>query len=306
MIATPSIATTERAAWLPPGKHAAVCLSVDDVHPAPVALEALDHVRWLQEQHAGLRVTFFTTPEWRTREPYPIRPILRRIPLLRDRVFTVPVESRGTYRLDRHPAFCDAVRGWTRAETAVHGLYHVRRGMRPIQEFAHRSRRDCRAVLQRAMARFHAADLPFVRGMSPPGWEAPMPLLHALDDLGFAFIASARDLTTPIASTATTNGSGLQGVSLIHPQRVHGGLVHFTTNYQATSRVERGLDILDAGGLLAIKAHLLAQSGTYRALDGLTLSYREHLHELFTAIARQYGDAIWWTSMGEIAARMRA
>ena len=46
--------------WLPAGKRAAVCLTVDDVHPAPVAEEALGHVRWLQERHPFLRATLFT------------------------------------------------------------------------------------------------------------------------------------------------------------------------------------------------------------------------------------------------------
>src|SRR5205085_6686774 len=62
--------------WLPPDKCGAICLSVDDVHPAPGAAEALGHIRWLQARHPRLRVTFFTTPDWRTIEPYPTRRVL--------------------------------------------------------------------------------------------------------------------------------------------------------------------------------------------------------------------------------------
>ncbi|HEX7677940.1 MAG TPA: hypothetical protein VF713_07450, partial [Thermoanaerobaculia bacterium] len=83
------------------GNRPAVCFSVDDVHPAPVAAEALGHVRWLQERHPQLRVTLFTTPDWRTLDPYPTRRFLSRLPFVRDRIFTVAVHPRGTYRLDR-------------------------------------------------------------------------------------------------------------------------------------------------------------------------------------------------------------
>ena len=68
-----------------------------------------------------------------------------------------------------------------------------------------------------------------------------------------------------------------------------------------TSPLERALAILECGGLLSIKAHLLARSGSYRALDGLTPEYRDHLHRIFTTIEERFGDAVWWTSMGEMA-----
>ena len=273
----------------------AVCFSVDDVHPAPVAAEALSHVRWLQERHPQLRVTLFTTPDWRTLDPYPTRPFVS------DEQFTVDVHPSGTFRLDRHDGFCSLLRGWSGAEVALHGLQHVRTGMRPVLEFENRDRDECRATLTEAMAIFEAARLPFVRGMSPPGWEAPPPLLEAMHDIGFAFVASARDLDTPIAHDATANGSGLRGVSLVRPQRIEPGLTHFPTNFQATSPIERAMAILECGGLLSIKAHLLAQSGSYRALDGLTPEYRDYLHRVFSTIEERFGDEVRWTSMGELA-----
>src|SRR5260221_593591 len=92
--------------WLPPAKRAAVCFSVDDIHPAPVAREALGHVEWLQERHPQLRVTLFATPDWRTLDPYPTSGFLARIPVVRDHVFTVAVHPRGTFRLDLHEACC--------------------------------------------------------------------------------------------------------------------------------------------------------------------------------------------------------
>lgn len=278
-----------------------VCFSVDDVHPAPVAAEALAHVRWLQARHPQLRVTLFTTADWRTLDPYPTRALLRRIPLVRGRVFTVAVHRRGTFRLDRHEEFCATLREWPGVELALHGLHHVRTGLKPVQEFAGRSAGQCRALIESSMRVFERARLPFVRGMAPPGWEATPQLLSAMRASGLTFIASARDLDTPPASGATTRGSGLRGVSLIHPQRIEPGLLHFPTNFQATSPIERALAILDCGGLLSIKAHLLAEAGTYRALDGLTEEYRDYLDRVFCTIEDRFGDRVRWTSMGELA-----
>jgi hypothetical protein len=279
----------------------AVCFSVDDVHPAPVAMEALAHVQWLQQRHPQLRVTLFTTADWRTLDPYPTRRVLRRIPIVRDRVFIVAVHRRGTFRLDRHEEFCALLRDWPGVELALHGLHHVRTGLGPVQEFAGRSAARCRAIIESSMRVFESARLPFVPGMSPPGWEATPQLLSAMRAAGLTFIASARDLDTPVATDAVTNGSGLRGVSLIRPQRIEPGLLHFTTNFQATSPIERALAILECGGLLSVKAHLLAESGSYRALDGLTAAYRDYLDRVFCTIEDHLGDGVRWTSMGELA-----
>jgi peptidoglycan/xylan/chitin deacetylase (PgdA/CDA1 family) len=280
---------------------AAVCFSIDDVHPSPVAIEALSHVRWLQERHPRLRVTLFTTPDWQTLDPYPTRPIAR-IPWLRDRVHTVRVHPRGTFRLDRHAAFCDFLAEWRGAEIAMHGLHHVTRGMRPVLEFANASAAECRTMIDEADAIFRAAKLKIVRGFAPPGWHVTPALLQALRDSQIRFFASARDLETDVANDAVAAGSGLRGVPLFAPAEYE-GLIHIPTNFQATSTIDRARNILASGGLLSIKAHLLAESGGYRALDGLTIEYRDRLDELFSTIEREFGDRVFWTSMGEIAER---
>lgn len=289
--------------WLPPGKSAAVVVSVDDVHPADVALDALEHLRELQRRHPQLRATLFTTPDWRTKEPYPSPSLWLRVPVVRDAIFHVPVHPRGTFRLDRHESFCRYLREWDGVEIALHGLEHVRPGPRPIQEFAGRSAVRCREMLARALAIFDDAGLPVVRGLCPPAWVATPELLQAMAELRFLFVASARDLDTAPAREAVTAGSGLTGVPLTQPGAI-GGLVHFPTNFQATSGRDRAMAILENGGLLSIKAHLLERSGTYRALDGLSPAYRDYLDEILKAVEDRFGDAIWWTSMGEIAERM--
>jgi hypothetical protein len=287
--------------WLRDSKRAAVCFSVDDVHPAPDASAALGHVQWLQQRHPLLRVTLFTTPDWRTLDPFPSRMLLTRIPILRDHLFTVRVHRQGTFRLDRHERFCSFLRDWPGAEIAMHGLHHVRRGLGPILEFAGRTAAECRGMIGAALDIFRSAGLPLIPGMSPPGWHSSPELMTAMREAGLTFVASGRDLDTTISSNALTKGSGLTGLLLLHPQRIEPGLLHFPTNFQATSSIDRALDILNCGGLLSIKAHLLAESGAYRALDGLTVQYRQYLDSVLCTIEDRFGDDLWWTSMGEIA-----
>ncbi|HEX5062939.1 MAG TPA: hypothetical protein VFV99_26375, partial [Kofleriaceae bacterium] len=154
---------------------------------------------------------------------------------------------------------------------------------------------------------FEASKLPYVRGMCPPGWNAPPALLTAMNELGFDFVASSRDIKTEISAAATTNMSGIKGASLIYPSLVGGtNLVHFATNFQATSQWERAKAIIEAGGLLTVKAHIIKNALGYIALDGVDGVYCNFLDLFFERLHREYGDSLWWTTMGEIAKRLRA
>jgi hypothetical protein len=98
------------ADWLPPGKVAAVCMSVDDVHPtAPMAGEpvgnaarnALGHLEWLIHRHPRLRVTLFTTADWRSRSAAPTRQWRRRLPIVRHAFHASDVLGRGRHHASR-------------------------------------------------------------------------------------------------------------------------------------------------------------------------------------------------------------
>jgi hypothetical protein len=302
--------------WRRTGAAAAVCLTVDDVHPTiadgrrrtgEVAREALGHLEWLLSRHPQLKATLFCTPDWRSLGVCSTRPALQRVPFLRDWTYATPVLPRGTLRLDRHPGFVSFLRSLPRVDFGLHGLHHVRRGPHQIAEFRDCSRARCARTLREAIRIAADADLPVVAGITPPAWIATPALLEAMVDLDLLFVASARDLHTPVADGARTAGSGLSGMSLIFPELLtEGRLVHVTTNFQATSSLERALAILDHGGLLSIKAHLLKRFGTYEALDGLDRPYVEFLDRLFTAVEDRYGAGVWWTTMAEAAARVRA
>ena len=83
-------------------------------------------------------------------------------------------------------------------------------------------------------------------------------------------------------------------------------LVHFTTNFQATSTLERALTIIECGGLLAIKAHIFKTGGGITMLDGLDNAYCDYLERLWRELETRYGDALWWTTLAEVADRCRA
>ncbi|HYL00577.1 MAG TPA: hypothetical protein VEU78_05235 [Steroidobacteraceae bacterium] len=318
---------TDCRGWLPDGKQAAVCFSIDDVHPAGSAdafdaggdlgRGALGRVERLLERHPRLRITMFVTPDWRRVELVRTRKWLTRVPLLRERIHWAPLAPRGRFRIDRFPDFVAYLNALPRTDCAIHGLHHAHPGPRLATEFQGQSRRRCRALVQEARRIFVAAGLRHVPGFAAPAWNTPPALCAALGDEEFRFVASARDLDTPVSAGARTAGHGLRGASLIHPTWIAGApahepaaaarrLVHFTTNFQATSTLERAHAIIEAGGLLFIKAHVFKKGGGITMLDGLDDDYCAYLERLWRELHRRYGDALWWTSLDEVANRCRA
>ena len=301
------------AAWLPAGKRAAVCFTIDDIHPGrssdayeaggDLGAGALGHVAWLLDRHPYLHVTLFVTPDWREREPYPTRRLLARIPGVRDRVWLTRRLPPDTMRLDRHPRFVDYIASLPRTEIGLHGLHHVHRGRRVMIEFQDEDVHTCRTTLERAIEIFAAAGLPAPSGMTPPGWNAPPALLDAMHDVGLDYVASARDIITPISAGATTAMSGLNGVPLTAPAQLSNGLVHVPANVQATSPVDRVEEIVRAGGLVSIKGHIVKSAFGHIALDGIDELYRNYLDVLFRHLHETHGDDLWWASMRDIANR---
>ena len=303
--------------WLPPGKRAAVCFTIDDVHPGrssdayeaggDLGAGALGHVERLLERHPGLRVTLFTTADWREVSPFVTRAPLAWVPGLRDRVYLTRVLPPGTMRLDRHPEFVAYLKALPRTEIALHGLHHVHTGRRVLVEFQDEDMAACAARLHRAAEIFSGAGLPPARGMTPPGWNAPPGLLQAMDDMGFAYIASARDIATAPAPGAVAAMSGLKGVELFAPQVIgRRGLVHIPANFQATNPMARALEIVNMGGLVSVKGHIIKAAMGHVALDGIDALYCNYLDALFTLLEDRYGDSLWWATMGEIAEQARA
>lgn len=301
--------------WLPSDKCGAICVSIDDVHPAKSSdyyeaggdldKGALGYVEWLLERHPNLRVTMFTTANWREISPKPTRKIIASIPYIRDRCYLARRTPKDSMRLDRHPDFVLYVKQLPRTEIALHGLHHCHKGLRIPVEFQTQSYSEFKEILQEMISIFDKANLDFVPGICPPGWNAPSPLLDAMIDVGLSFLASARDVITPISKEAVTNMSGMRGVSLIYPQWIHNKrLVHISSNFHATSPIDRAITIIENGGLLAIKAHIVKNALGYISHDGLDEVYRNYLDLLFTILEDRYGDSLWWISMGSLSTRV--
>lgn len=302
--------------WLPPGKTAAVCVSVDDIHPGTsrdayeaggdLAQGALGRLQQLQRRHEKLKVTLCVTPDWRLKSLTPDTCFLRHIPWLKQHVHWTRLHSGGHFRLDRHPSLVSFLNGLERCEVILHGLTHAHRGPRFAVEFQDESADLCATRVHRGLGIFEAAQLDFVRGFQPPAWNAPAALLSALDDLGFAFLCSARDVRTAVTPQAITAMSGLCGMSLIYPQCIGGrGMVHLSCNFQATSPIERAVSILELGGVLHIKAHIFKSGGGHVMQDGLDDLYCNYLDLLFSTLDRRFGASLWWAHLSEVAERAR-
>jgi hypothetical protein len=298
--------------WLPAGKRGAICFSIDDVHPGlnerksggDLKHECLEHLRWLLDKHTQLRATLFTTADWLEMSPLPTRRLLARIPYLRDRFFLAEIHPTGTMRLSNHPGFVQFLKQLPRVDIGLHGLHHVQRGRNIPVEFQKQGAKQCKRALREMLAIFDEAGLKYTPVMAPPGWVMTEHLASAMIEVGIKAVASARDIRTPIDTASTTNMSGLKGVSLIYPESIcRGRLLHVTSNFQATSTVDRALEIIEHGGLLSIKAHAAKHHYGHTALDGMDELYRNYLDMVFTRLDERYGDSLWWTSMGEIADR---
>jgi len=301
--------------WLPTGKRGAVCFSIDDVHPGRAQdhydgggdLEkgALGLVQRLLTRHPQLQVTLFTTADWREISPAPSR-LLSLIPRIRERAYLTRILPEGSRALDRHPDFVAYLKSCPRTEIAFHGLHHVHRGRQVHVEFQEESQAECARALSKMIGIFDKADLPRAAGMCPPGWNAPPALLHAMSEQGFEFVASARDILTEPTPKALAMMSGLRSVPLLEPAFWKAGhLVHVPINFQATSSIDRARAILDQGGLLSIKAHIIKNALGFVALDGVDQTYMNYLDLLFLTLKREYGESLWWPSLGELAGRVR-
>jgi hypothetical protein len=301
--------------WYRPGKSAAVVMSVDDIFPgtSQSAYEAggdlekgaLSQLLWLQERHPQLQMTLFVTPDWRRISAAAHR-FWRHVPWLRDHVYHAKVLPKGTMDLRNHPGFVAYLNEMPRTEIALHGLHHVNLGPSVSVEFQHQDRAACATMLTEALRIFDESGLRFVRGLQPPGWTCSLALQQACRDVGIEWVMSARDILTPVSKDAKTAMSGLSGVSMLFPERIAESLLHISTNFQATSTAERAFDILDAGGILSIKAHITKNVPGHTHLDGVDRLYMNYLDRLFRDIEQRYGDTVEWTTVDRLASSLSA
>lgn len=291
-------------------KRPAVVLTVDDIFPgtSQSAYEAggdlergaLRHLLWLLERHPQLQVTLFVTPDWRQLSPIARSPWTR-VPWVRNRMWLGGILPKGTMDIRRHPRFVAFLKAMPRTEIALHGLHHVHPGRQISVEFQSQERAECAKILREAVRIFDEAGLRWVPGLQPPGWNCPIALQQACRDVGIEWIMSARDIWSPVHKHAKAAMSGLTGVSIVFPERLASGLLHVSTNFQATSPAERAFAILDCGGVLSIKVHVTKNVLGHTHLDGLDRVYMNYLDRLLDDIEDAYADDIDWTTVGRLA-----
>lgn len=301
--------------WLPEGKKAALCFSIDDVHPSSskdhyeaggdLEKGVLGLLHWLLKRHPKLKVTLFLTADWRLINHFPTRKILSAIPFLRDRIYLTKVLAKGSMRLDKYPEFVDYIKNLPNTEFAIHALYHCHKGLRPNTEFQNQSVEEFSFLLKETKRILTNAGINFSNGICPPNWEAPINLLSSMVSENFKYLASSRDIFTEISRNAHTNMSGTKGVSLIYPQFIYdNNLVHIPSNFNATTTIDRAQNIIEHNGLLSIKAHITKKICGYTLYDGIDEVYINYLDTLLTILENKYGDELWMTSMNEISEYM--
>ena len=298
--------------WLPKNKKAAVVFTIDDVHPAkliPNGYDAggdlkngiFDKVNWLLERHPNLKVTLFATADWRELSPFPTYKLLSKIPFFRDFFYLTKIQPKGTFRIDKFQEFVQYYSNHNQVEIAMHGLHHIHKGLKIPVEFQQQSFEICNKMIQEMLQIFDDSKIKYVKGFTPPAWNAPKNLIKSLLKNNIKFLASARDIQTPISKTAVNNMSGMQNVSILYPELIeNGNMIHFASNFQATNTFDRAFEILENNGLLAVKAHIIKQAYGHISLDGVDDKYMQYLHKLFCQIEDKYSNEIWWTTMGEI------
>ena len=302
------------SSWLLSGKQAAICFTIDDVHPGrssdayeaggDLGQGALGHVEWLCQRHPQLHVTLFVTPDWREISPFPTRKFLSSIPFLKNQLYLAKTLRAETMLLARHPEFVTYLKSLPRVDCALHGLHHINKGFKIMEEFGGRDRRECQSMLKEALDLFEEVELRLSPGMCPPGWGLSDELAEAMIAVRLKFVASARDLRTPITRDAVSAMSGRPGVSLIYPEWImNHRLLHFATNFQATSTVDRAEQVIALNGLVAVKAHIVKEAFGHVALDGMDKAYRDYLHEVFCRLEDRFAESLWWTSMAQITSR---
>jgi hypothetical protein len=297
--------------WLPKGKKAAICFSIDDIHPAKnsdyyeaggdLSKGNLGLVEWLQDRHPKLKTTLFVTADWRQISPVPTRKLLAKIPIIRDQFFLAKLWKKGTMQLDKHPEFVEFLNNMDRIEIALHGLHHCHKGIKIPIEFQNQTEKELDKIICEMFEIFDNSKLKYIKGICPPGWNAPENLLKQLIKHNIKFVASARDIFTEISNEAVSNMSGMNGVPLIYPSMIKDNqIVHIPSNFHATSKIERAKKIIENSGLLSIKAHIIKSAFGITAYDGVDEIYMNYLDMVLTFLENEYGDDLWWTSMGEI------
>lgn len=226
----------------------------------------------LLEEFPGLKITQFTPANWIDRPrrgPRPWYVIKQYLGLP-----VVGTERGEPYRLDKHPAWCRAVKELVeqgRFEIAVHGYYHTNpRIFSHGQEFADLDAAEARRRITMAEETFRRCGIPFVKGFRPPGWGLSAGLFEALQELGYRFVA-------PFPSRLKFRQVGtLEGMA-VPPQ-----------NYSIAEPPSVALQEARVYGLVFAKGHITYRYGSEVLDNGINERTWENLRTVLRLLNERY------------------
>lgn len=274
-------------------KQILVNLNFDDFHPQTDAwgdfggnLErgVFRYVSQLWDEFPGLVVTMFTTPNWIDRPSRISSPYyhIRRLLGLRPVVAHAEGEP---YRLDKHPEWCAAVRGYVAAgkmEVAVHGYYHynpdtVIHG----QEFIGLDHAASLDRIRRAEELFAQCGIPFTKGFRPPGWGMSAGLVRALHDMQYHFV-------------------GFSGTprKLVVPEWI-AGMLNVPQNYSIKEAFEEAVRQAEKHGIVFMKGHMCYQHGRETIENGLNDRHFQNARTALRLLHEKFD--VRYASLGEYA-----
>jgi hypothetical protein len=92
----------------------------------------------------------------------------------------------------------------------------------------------------------------------------------------------------------------------MYPEWIAGeNLIHIPANFNATRPIDRAIDIIEHGGILSIKAHIVKQFPGHTLYDGVDEVYMNYLDTMLTILEGKYGESLWFATMDEIATQAR-
>lgn len=176
-------------------------LDLDDLHPEDgsglnPSSPPLLYLEKLWEKFPSLKVTLFTTPDWRYLPQkkltkffgkfFSYSPFYRKL-------------KKPLYRLDRK-RFKDW-RKWLRekikerkVELGAHGLYHTQPQYHYASEFENLNYTECKRRLKEAEKIFNQANIPFTKIFRPPGWLYNGNLPQVLAEMDYKWFAVGDEL----------------------------------------------------------------------------------------------------------------
>jgi peptidoglycan/xylan/chitin deacetylase (PgdA/CDA1 family) len=303
-------------------RNSAIVIGIDDVHPesskdgsdcgGDLDKGALGRLENFLQSYTKVKVTLFVTP---CHIFLPQLPFIERFHKivraifgnLSDQIFHrffIKTFEPTKYDIEKSEAFNLYLKSLVRKkqiEIGVHGCFHFNNIPPYSAEFKYLNKTETHKRVKIACKKLAKTGIPFVKGFAPPGWGVSRALLEVLAEEGFIYIAGSADFKSPIYLKAISNEAGIKGVSLIFPTRIYSNLINIPRNWTPhRNDLERGLRIVQLGGLLSVHMHVENDYHGVSLKNGLTEQNLKKLGKLIDAIEDTFGDSVDFLTFSEV------